>query len=479
MCIPIKRTSRWQVRIKRVSIKPSTAANSTYVTTHRVPWRVRRSSPSLILVSNSYFDEEVQRAVDDLNRGPYLSKLSLIGRGQLITWGKELGISCWPSEISSIRELLEVYLLDGRDLFPLKRLGSILEEILALRLPDAPLNAAQLERAISSAALLTGITLHNFVQEDNNFAVASAWCLFLVSVIMSYQRSNCSISKKSMGSILLAEQTINNALVSLWNEMSKRKDIVEGDVIAEPEVYRWRYTLLTGLLCVLWFFPANNPDDEERRSAIAKWIDRRHESLLLWGEAAIPCFLALQLFLRSAGASVLNPDLELVSLFNTVISSNQLGNANALPDPYYTYEDVGRVIFGLKASDDSSALKEETFAGSTYSSELLLHLMARYELKQYCKDGWPNFNRLCHKRFLPAQSWQYGLLKCDDGVEETRQYPSEYTWKQLCEDASLESCEYLPDELSSKPHILLLWLIIAPHRLTSDVGRVLDAKLKK
>lgn len=429
------------------------------------------------LVSNGYFDEEVQRAVDDLNRGPYLSKLSLIGRGQLITWAKDLGISCWPSEISNIRELLEVYILDGRDLLPMKRLASILEEILALRVPDVPLKAAQLDRATSSAALLTGIASHHFVHEDNNFAVASAWCLFIISAIVSYQRSSLTISKKSMGSILLAEQTIKDSLVALWNEIRDREDIVEGNALAEPEVYRWRYTLLTGLLCVLWFFPANNSEDEARRSAIAEWLDRHHESLLLWGEAAIPCFFALQLFLRSSGASVLKPDLELISLFNTVISSNQPGNANALPDPYYTFEDVGRALYGLKASDESSALKEETFAGSAYSAELLLHLMARYNLKQPCKDGWPYFNRLCHKRFIPAQSWQYGLLKCSDGVEETRQYPSEYTWTQLCEDASIESCDYMPDELSAKPHLLLLWLIIAPHRLTSDVGRVLDAKL--
>jgi hypothetical protein len=99
-------------------------------------------------------------------------------------------------------------------------------------------------------------------------------------------------------------------------------------------------------------------------------------------------------------------------------------------------------------------------------------------LKSLCQDGWPNFNRIGHKRFIPAETWQYGLLKCSEGVEETRQYPSEYTWEKLCEEAGVEKCEYLPDELSAKPHLLLLWLIIAPHRLTSDVGRVLDAKLK-
>jgi len=429
------------------------------------------------LVSNGYFDEEVHRAVDDLNRGPYLSKLSLIGRGQLITWTNDLGTSLWPSEMRNIRELLEVFLLDGRDILPIKRLASMLEEIFALRLSDTPLKAPQLERAMPSGALLTGIATHHFAKEDNHFAVASAWCHFVVSAIASHQRSNLQMNVKSKGSLFLAEQAVKDSLVALWHEVQDRKDLIEGNALAEPEVYRWRYTLLCGLFSILWFFPESSSDDEERRHAIAEWMNRSHDYLYLWGEAAIPCFLALQLFHRSTDTSG-RPDQELVSLFQAVLASNQTGSEHALPDPYYNFEDVGRALYGLKATDASSALKEETFAGSSYSAELLLQLMARYNLKQPCQDLWPYFNRLCHKRFVPAQAWQYGLLKGTEGVEETRQYPSEYTWGKLCEESSIETCEYLPEGLSAKPHLLLFWLIIAPHRLTSDVARVLDAKLR-
>ena len=169
-------------------------------------------------------------------------------------------------------------------------------------------------------------------------------------------------------------------------------------------------------------------------------------------------------------------DLELSRLFQAVTTSNQLGNEHALPDPYYGFEDVGRAIYGLKATADSSALKKETFAGSAYSAQLLLHLMARNNLKSLCQDGWPNFNRIGHKRFIPAETWQYGLLKCSEGVEETRQYPSEYTWENSAKKLGWKYA-ICTNELSAKPHLLLLWLIMT-HRLTSDVGRVLDAKLK-
>jgi hypothetical protein len=431
-------------------------------------------------MSNGYFDEEVHRAVDDLNRQPYFSKLTLINRGQLLKWATELGVSLWPSEMRNVREVLEIFLHDGHDLLPLSGLASILEEMLALRLSDRPLRLAELERAVPSAALFIGIVTHQFSKEDNHFAIASAWCLFLVSAIACYQRAGCSLKGKSKESIILAEQAIKYALVSLWDEMQTKQHFIEGNAIAEPEVYKWRYTLICGLLSSLWLFPENGKDDTEykqRKRDITKWLSTRHEHLYLWGEAVIPCLLALHWFLQSTDTSE-KTGLELVDLFQSVVAANRRGHKSALPDPYYSYEDVTRFICRLNSTERSAALGRENFAGSSYSADLLLHLMARNKLKEECQHCWPDFNRLFHKHFLPAEAWQYCLLKCEEGAEMTRQYPAEYSWTKLQEEANCETCDYLPDELAVKPHILLLWLIIAPHRLTTAIGLVLDAKFR-
>jgi len=428
------------------------------------------------LVSNGYFEEEVHRAVDDLNRGSYLSKIELIGRGQLLDWAKGLGASLWPSEMANVRELLEVFLHDGRDLLPLPRLAAILEEILALRADDKPFKKAELQRAAPSAALLTGIATHHFAMAENHFAVASAWCLFTVSTISSCERSTRKLSGPAKAGLALAEDAIKDSLVALWNEVHARSHLVESNALADPELFRWRYTLLCGLFSVLWFFPGDTPEDKERRIAITKWLTRKHEHLDLWGEGVVPCFLAFLLFLRRVDATI-RPDYELAALLEIVVTANQQRSNHALPDPYYGFEEVGRIRHGLQASKESSNLQEETFAGSSFNAELLLHLVARARLKSPCRSNWPNFNRLGHKRFVPAKSWQYGLLECSEGIEETRQYPPEYSWDKLCEDAAVETCDYLPKELRVRPHLLLLWVIIAPHRLTSDIGRILAATL--
>ncbi len=429
------------------------------------------------LVSNGYFDEEVQRAVDDLNRVPYFSKVALIGRGQLLDWAKQLGSSLWPNEMTNIRELLEVFLHDGRDLLPSQRLASMLGEVLALRGEDKPLKMAELQRAAPSAALLTGIATHHFSERENHFALASAWCLFAVSVMASCERAGLPLKGSVRESLALAESTIKDALVALWDEAQARAHLVEGDALSDPELFGWRYTLLCGLFAVLWFFPGETAEDTERRSAIAGWLNKRHEHLDLWGEAAVPCLLAFLLCLRRVDATI-RPDYEMAGFLQTVLFANQYRSEHPLPDPYYGYEAVARRRYGLQTSKESSDLQEESFAGSSYTAELLLHLVARAKLKSPCRENWPNFNRLGHKRFVPAASWQYGLLACPEGTEETRQYPAEYTWEQLCQDAAVETCDYLPKELEARHHLLLLWVIIAPHRLTSDVGRILAATLR-
>jgi len=430
------------------------------------------------LVSNGYFDEEVQRAVDDLNRGSYLSTVDLVGRGQLFDWARTLGSSLWPSELRNVRDFLEVFLHDGRDLMPLHRLAPVLEEILALRSTDTPLSRTELQRRIPSAALLTGIVTHHFSAEANHFAIASAWCLFAISTIASSERASTPLDGQSRESLCAALDAIKDTLVALWNEVCERPNLVEGNALADPEVYGWRYTLLSGLLSVLWFFPGDTDEDTERRQSISTWLKHRHEHLLLWGEGAVPSILALLLFLARSDATS-RPDHDLADLFKSVVFANQQGSKRSLPDPYYEFESIGRLKFGLQASEESESLRDETFAGSSYTAELLLHLLAKSLVKKPCRNFWSEFNRLSHKQFIPSAPWQYGRIHCDEGVEETREYPMEYRWEDLLKDARVESCEYVPQELQNRPHLLMFWVIIAPHRLTSDVGRLLAARLRK
>ena len=90
------------------------------------------------LVTNGEIDEEVQRAVDDLNRGfQHLygaNALQLWSRGRMFDMAMRLGSSLWPAELGDLNTLLELLVHSGEDQFPAAKfhllLAAILEPIL-------------------------------------------------------------------------------------------------------------------------------------------------------------------------------------------------------------------------------------------------------------------------------------------------------------------------------------------------------------
>jgi len=48
------------------------------------------------------------------------------------------------------------------------------------------------------------------------------------------------------------------------------------------------------------------------------------------------------------------------------------------------------------------------------------------------------------------------------------------SWRELQEDSNKIDLSYIPKVLSENPQILLLFLIVYPHRITEDVIKYLD-----
>ena len=90
------------------------------------------------LVTNGIIEEEVSRAIDDMNRNWQLAgqghlRLETIVRGQLLEMGRRLDTSLWPSELTSIQKLLEMFLMSGDEVLPKGTLTALLEETLPFR----------------------------------------------------------------------------------------------------------------------------------------------------------------------------------------------------------------------------------------------------------------------------------------------------------------------------------------------------------
>ena len=87
--------------------------------------------------------------------------------------------------------------------------------------------------------------------------------------------------------------------------------------------------------------------------------------LHLWGEAAVPQFLALYWYLRNVDAT-LAPDEFLYSLLTSVSASNHPGGTRTLADPYYGISELFSFVLGT-----AEAPLRDDFRGELYALEAL------------------------------------------------------------------------------------------------------------
>lgn len=437
------------------------------------PNRAHRS----YLVTNGYFEEEVQLAVDQLNRGPYMSKVELISRGQLFNWCNEFGSALWPSELTDTKTLLELYLADPTGPIPKHKLFEILCCVLKIREEDGLIGRAEFARRVSSAALLTGIAIARFAEAENHQAVVHAWILFIVHVFAASGKHGCQIDGSITNVVALAETGAYDALVALWREVLSKKHLVEGNALTDPEVYGWRVTTLAGLLTCLALADEDSARlNAEERNRLHNWLRSPPRGIDLWGEAAVANLLPWLIWLRKYDATI-RPDIEIATLLEAVVTQNQAKSKNPLAAPYYDFGEVAKHRYRLHKLGESDPFDRETFAGSAFTAEALLHLLVRTNLKSKCKGIWPNLTRLSHRRFCMDNTWHYCLLDAPGGVDETRIYPSTYEWSKLKSEAISNSQASLPPALSGRSWLLATWWQVAPHRLTTDASHVLAENL--
>lgn len=424
------------------------------------------------LVTNGYFDEEVHRAVDDLNRMPYPSKVSLLSRGDLLKWSIELGTTLWPSELPDSRLMLELFLSDPRDLLPEKKLSQLIERVLSLDSIDSRLASKPAYcRAVTSATLLTGIVTAPFAEADNHLAVAFAWTLCAVSIVATAEKNHYKIDGVALETLRLAEAAIADALSQLWNDVMERKYLIEGNAFAEPEVFAWRYMLLLGVLTSLVVLHETcNYLNNDALTKLRVWLSNPQTRIDLWGESAVANLVPWLIWRRKYDATI-RPDIEIAGLAGAVIARNQFNSQSPLASPYYAYPEIARQRLQLDKPHEGIASHGEAFAGSSFTAEPLMHLLVRTNLKQTCNRLWPDFTRIGHRVCLPEHSWEYCTLTVKSGADQTKIYPSTYAWTDLKTEATLSTNPTIPAELATRPWLLSLWWQVAPHRYTTEASR--------
>ena len=273
------------------------------------------------LVTNGNIAEEVSRAIDDRNRTwenqnqSYLH-LQTIVRGELLGKAKTLGTDLWPSELTDIKTLLEMFLEDGKGILPKEKLASLFESTFVLDNERTP-SKNHCRRTIASAGLLCAISTSSFSNENNYAAGIEAWMLYIAYVFALAERWTLSVDTYKE-ELEIATETLYNSLANLCNEIRERKDLVEGSYLEDSYVHDVRVTWLLGLLSIyaLWRcrdgVPKNEIDDFLR-----EFCKEKRNRLKLWGEAAIPQWLSFFWYFRKIDGTM-EPDVLLGHLISLI-----------------------------------------------------------------------------------------------------------------------------------------------------------------
>lgn len=441
------------------------------------------------LVTNGEVDEEALRALEDLNGAFAMAqnpgRIEIISRGQLLRWALDLGPQLWPTEIADIGALLSTMGSRGDNAFPSLALHQLLTKLLCIDAPrGARPKAPDFRRRIASAAVLTEVSLYAFRVKSNHLACLTAWLMYAFYIIAACSRHELSFQRNAQHSFTLAKTEVFDCLGDLCEEVMENPRCLQGDPWTEFAALQWRKSLVFSFLAAyrLWI---------ERERICHDRVDRHMlfldtflprtcvNTIALWGEGAIPQWLALYLCNRRRDRTQV-PDAELIALLKAVLTLNAPGSDSALANPYYGYEDVLRSVLPIPVVEHRTYIfEDDSFAGESWFANSLFELLARQNLKQTCKGTWKKFSRIGHKHFKSDASWQYCLLKCEQGREVLTQPRPTESWDNVLRQLRRSATDFAPPEVTDEPILLLLFHILFPYRASPDAVLHVSRSLTK
>jgi hypothetical protein len=75
------------------------------------------------------------------------------------------------------------------------------------------------------------------------------------------------------------------------------------------------------------------------------------------------------------------------------------------------------------------------------------------------------------------EKWQFFKWRCESGHLKRVMCKHTKNWDDLKQEAFESSGECIPDVLKKRPILLLLMMIVYPHRMNSEIIRWLDTEL--
>ncbi len=419
------------------------------------------------LVTNGETTDPVRLQIDHINRDNKQKKrgysyLEIINGQKLL--GKFIRAQgrFVPRQLQEFSSFLNLFLSDGTDFFLKDKYFDFLTSTF---FSGSPHQKSVAVNAISGSIIMTGYILNPYQRKNNHYALFEAWTC-LASCITWYAQKTKLKKSDWLDSRKLVLSEITRNLFLLNKETLERKDFLEGNWRGDGgSLYEARVTIVLGTLAALELHLHEVDRDHGCDSQLLARVRDNLDILFFWGESSFPYFFSLIKYLELNNENQLAISL-LDRIFGIIVKSNSAECRTGLPNPYYSLTDVLEAGFGMKEIDLTG------FAGSSYTLETIILMMARRNRKKLLEDNWRRLSHIQLEEFRVDNAEDLFLWRVETGLNFWKLPNPTQSWGELLQKAKTPN---LGAKIYQEHLELLRFLILVyPHRATSQIIGLLD-----
>jgi hypothetical protein len=429
---------------------------------HHLPW--------LVISGQTSMPVEDRIRVHNLNwkkRG--YKPLGLINGAQLLKKFTRMAANFWPMMPEDSRSLFNLYLADGRD--PLDR-GSLANLVVSTAAAKRSAPKTETARRLCAANLFASYALSPFYRSENHWELVQGWTITAAQIAWIADRARLR-EGVWRATFRLAVGEALTSLYALADEALKPHALGPGGLELD-ELTRSRCTICAGAIAVrllLGIRPGARWDQERTAKEMLERLFSEGR-LVVWGESAVPFFLAVVWALDNLRGDLLS-DKVFFSVLSAVVHQNSRISAPKLPPPHDSADEANAKAL-RRLFEKQRAM--ETQAAASYTLEPLVMLGARRMWRNVLATLWPPITKTDIVRLVPDKPedlllWNWGYKR---GSNQTRLFNAPQSWSALLDDSRRSESDALPKVLRQEFDFALLFLLCFPHRLTRAVVKHLE-----
>jgi len=438
------------------------------------PSHPRRTRHIPFLVTNSEVSDPVIAAVRADNeqwRARGFRMLRLVTGTDLVARFKQMHGTYLPVELKDFRLFLELVARDGREPLDKQKFALFLESVLPLT-SDRRIRMRTLQRSLASALVLSSYVLQSAAKCRNHWALFEGWT-FVGSYILAMATKYDAEQRWWSSSFQLCEIGAATAMEELCLECeTDTKLLTEGIALTDGHFYAARLTILTGLLSAWALTYRMQNQICPKEDFITDFLQKFITKVRLWGESAVPLFVASALQIERRISQIKAENL-IAQVLHSIASTNAKDEGIGVPNPYYEPEKCIRIVDGLEPD------LQERFRGHSYSLEALIDFLARRWRRQAIARFWEEVTENQFLTFQPTKKWEWFVWRAREGSLDTRFPARPQSWAVLLDSAENRSTDAIPARLLENPKFALLFVLVFPHRLRPDLLAFIERSIKR